>query len=259
MVRKVVLVVGILTFISTLQALSQSFQGSFEFRWTTDPQNQHRIMMLLSDASFTDKVGKIWSVPKGTNIDRASIPAPLWSFAGSPFVGNYRRASVIHDRFCDTKTERASDVHKMFREAMEADGVGYLERLSKYMAVSAYSVVTGACGKEEDTLRKLFSSNDFQGVLKSDELFKQLDTYKVDMRKLDTVASRADTIKSIAKIENPLTFAALTEFRRIPSNQNYATLETAIKAEQPTEAEADQLVLLANATVPEGSISLPGQ
>lgn len=79
------------------------------------------------------------------------------------------------------------------------------------------------------------------------------------MRKLDTVASRADTIKSIAKIENPLTFAALTEFRRIPSNQNYATLETAIKAEQPTEAEADQLVLLANATVPEGSISLPGQ
>ncbi|WP_210238327.1 hypothetical protein, partial [Mesorhizobium sp. M2E.F.Ca.ET.209.01.1.1] len=72
MVKRVVLATCLATLFSTIQALPQSFQGSFDFHWTTDPQNRHRIMVLLSDVSFTDKAGKVWSVPKGTKIDGAS-------------------------------------------------------------------------------------------------------------------------------------------------------------------------------------------
>lgn len=216
-------------------------------------------MIVLSDVSYTDKVGKIWAVPAGTRIDGASIPPALWTFAGSPFVGNYRRASVIHDCYCDTKTEFSSDVNKMFREAMETDGVGYWEALSKYLAVSAYTSVTGACGKAENALDKLYSLNTFEGLAKSDELFKQLDAFQSGVGNLDIVSKRIDTINAIAEVANPRTFAALSEFRRVPSEDNFKQLETAIEAERPTDIEADQLILLANATVPEGSIELPAK
>ena len=241
------------------QASAQSFQGSFEFRWQNAPADTHRDMELLSEVSFKDKAGKVWVVPSGTIIDGASIPPALWSFAGSPFTGNYRRASVIHDHFCDTRTEFASDVHKMFRGAMEADGVGMLERLSKYLAVSAFSVVTGKCAKQEDSLNDLFAVDGFEGMSKSNELRTRLESFQVDAGNLESVDSRTETIAAIAQVENPLTFAALTEFRRIPSDQNFAALETAVRAEQPSEQESDELLLLANATVPEGSIALPAE
>ncbi len=256
-IRRLPVLMGICLGMTAAQA--QSFQGSFEFRWQNAPANTHRDMELLSGVSFKDKAGKVWVVPKGTTIDGASIPPALWSFAGSPFTGNYRRASVIHDHFCDTRTEFASDVHKMFRGAMEADGVGMLERLSKYLAVSAYSVVTGACGKREDSLNDLFSIDDFEGMSTSNELRAQLESFQVDAGNLDSVDARTGTIAAIAQVENPLTFAALTEFRRIPSEQNFAALETAVRAEQPSEQESDELLLLANATVPEGSIALPAE
>ena len=51
-------------------------------------------MILLEDVSFTSK-GKIWTAPAGSVIDGASIPRFFWRVIGSPFIGYYRRASVV--------------------------------------------------------------------------------------------------------------------------------------------------------------------
>ncbi|WP_189522965.1 hypothetical protein, partial [Mesorhizobium sp. M4B.F.Ca.ET.211.01.1.1] len=140
---------------------------------------------------------------------------------------------------------------------MEADGVEYIERQSKYLAVSAYALATGAYGKQDDWLYQLSSHENLVGMVKSQELIKQLSEYKTQTDKVGTINSRTDTITAIGRVQYPLTFAALATFRRIPSEQNYTALETAVRAERPTDAAAEQIALLANATVPEGSISLP--
>jgi len=241
------------------EAAAMSFSGSFEFQWLNAPGNQHREMKLLSQVSFTDKAGKEWVVPAGAVVDGASIPPVLWSFAGSPFVGNYRRPSVVHDHFCDLHTLPASEVHKMFLDAMEADGVGLLERITKYAAVSAYSVVGGQCGLREDPLVALAERQDFQTFRKTDELNVYIRSLQAPGGRRSDIETRAQVIESLAEVENPRTFNALTAFRRVPSEENYRSLEVAISTEQPDETELDELILLANAAVPEGSIELDVQ
>ena len=54
-------------------------------------------MELLEDFWYEDPKGKRWNTPKGSTINGATIPKALWSIVGPPFVGKYRRASVIHD------------------------------------------------------------------------------------------------------------------------------------------------------------------
>lgn len=247
----------ILEAIST-QAFAQ-FSGTFEFRWLADPTNRHRQMQLLSAVSFKDKAGRVWNVPPGTKVDGASIPSALWTFAGSPFVGNYRRASVIHDHYCDLRTERAEDVHRMFRDAMEADGVTNPERYSKYLAVRAYTAFTGACGTPSNELNELSTDVPVEGFDKSDELIATLESFTLEESLGTSVQGRVDEILSVAKIENPVTYATLSEFRRVPTAENYRRLEDAVRIEAPTEEEIEALALLANATVPEGSIALPAQ
>jgi len=38
-----------------------------------------------------------WVARKGRKVDGATIPEPLWALVGSPFTGDYRNASIIHD------------------------------------------------------------------------------------------------------------------------------------------------------------------
>lgn len=240
------------------QAFAQ-FSGTFEFRWLSDPTNRHRQMQLLSAVSFRDKAGRVWNVPQGTKVDGASIPSALWTFAGSPFVGNYRRASVIHDHYCDLRSERAEDVHRMFRDAMEADGVTNPERYSKYLAVRAYTAFTGACGAASNELNELSTDTPVEGFDKTDALIATLESFTVEESLGTSVQGRVEEILNATEIENPVTYATLTEFRRVPSAENYQRLEEAVRIEAPTEEEVEALALLANATVPEGSIALPAQ
>lgn len=230
-----------------------SFSGSFDFHWSNEPSNKHRIMVLLSPVSFKDGAGKVWQVPKGAKIDGASIPPALWSFAGSPFTGNYRRASVIHDFFCDTKTEFASGIHKMFKEAMATDGISGLELASKYAAVKLFG--TG-CGKPDNLFSSIFTSQPADGIAASAELKGELESLSAT-DDLPSLESRTDKISAIARVDAPRTFAAMTEFRRIPSETNLQQLENAISAEQPSDEAIDTLTLLAIATVPEGSALPP--
>lgn len=96
------------------------FSNSVKVEW---PEGAKRNMVLLEDIEFIDSDHVTWKAPKGSIIDGASIPRFLWRATGSPFVGNYRRASVIHDVYCVTKSRPHEEVHQMFEEAMEADEV----------------------------------------------------------------------------------------------------------------------------------------
>jgi hypothetical protein len=96
------------------------FVGEFDARFNSDAET----VTLLSDLSFVDPDGLSWISPKGLVTDGASIPRALWSIVGSPFTGNYRRAAVIHDRFCDTRDRSWRATHYVFYLASRADGCG---------------------------------------------------------------------------------------------------------------------------------------
>ena len=86
------------------------FIGEVEARWLSDG----RKMRLLKDITFIDSKNREWKAPAGSVIDGASIPRELWAMTGSPFVGKYRRASVIHDVACVERTQPHELVHYMF-------------------------------------------------------------------------------------------------------------------------------------------------
>jgi hypothetical protein len=93
------------------------FIGNVKAKWLRDG----RKMKLIEDFSFVDANGKVWEAPKGSVVDGASIPRIFWRSVGPPFVGKYRRASVLHDVACKEQTEPHEDVHKMFYDAMLCD------------------------------------------------------------------------------------------------------------------------------------------
>jgi hypothetical protein len=94
-----------------------------------------REMKLQQKFMFIDKNNNEWIAPRESIIDGASIPRVCWFFIGSPFVGNYRRASVIHDVYCITKSKPHKQVHKMFYQAMRCDCVNYFKAQAMYLAV----------------------------------------------------------------------------------------------------------------------------
>lgn len=94
-----------------------------------------RSMRIDKTVTFTDPKGNIWRVPKGAVVDGASIPQTLQPFVGTPFVGNYRRATVFHDFYCDTKLRKWKNVHEMFYYAMRADGVSKTQAEIMWAAV----------------------------------------------------------------------------------------------------------------------------
>ena len=112
------------------------FEGTVVVQWM-EHDGPDRIMTLLEDFSYFDPNGKEWRVPAQEKIDGASIPRVLWSHVGSPFVGDYRRASVIHDYYCNEKSASANDVHRMFYHAALAGGVSVPTAKMMYYAIKA--------------------------------------------------------------------------------------------------------------------------
>lgn len=113
-----------------------TFTGRVAVEWLTG-QNPERDMKLLEPFTFIDGTGRRWRIPAGTVVNGASIPQGFWTLVGSPYTGNYRRASVVHDHYCDTKDEPWQSVHRMFYHAMVAGGVPTLEAKILYGAVYA--------------------------------------------------------------------------------------------------------------------------
>jgi hypothetical protein len=87
---------------------------------------------------YDDPNGLVWSVPPDVEVDGASIPQEFWSFIGGPFEGEYIRASVIHDYYCDVKTRTEHDTHRNFYYGMRAAGVEKWKAKFMYWAVETF-------------------------------------------------------------------------------------------------------------------------
>ena len=118
------------------------FQGEVQTQWLVEAASAgdgtDRRMQLLEDFAFVDANGTRWLAPSGHVIDGASIPRILWSVAGSPYTGAYRRASVLHDVACDERSVPSKLVHRMFYDAMICDGVDKAQALEFYTAVRLF-------------------------------------------------------------------------------------------------------------------------
>ena len=110
------------------------FEGEVQAEWLDD-----RSMELLSDFHYVDPSDVRWTAPTGEIVDGASIPRGLWDIVGPPFVGAYRRASVIHDVGCVRRTRSMEDTHRAFYYACRLDGVPSAKALLMYWAVSNFA------------------------------------------------------------------------------------------------------------------------
>jgi len=98
-----------------------SFSGNPKTEWLSEPEADRR-MKLLEDFWYEDPDGRRWVAKAGCCIDGASIPAPLWSIVGSPYTGEYRRASIVHDIACEDPGVPRKDADRMFYFACLAGG-----------------------------------------------------------------------------------------------------------------------------------------
>lgn len=115
----------------TTQACKAGFQGPLEFEALPDG----RRLKLTKTYAFVGEDCAAWAVPAGAIVDGASIPRYLWTIVGGPLEGKYRNASVIHDWYCDRRTQSWRAVHRMFFQAMMAAGVPETRAKTMYMAV----------------------------------------------------------------------------------------------------------------------------
>lgn len=107
------------------------FEGRVSARWSDDDRN----MELLEDFAYIDPQGHKWLAPRGSMINGASIPRLFWNTIGSPYTGNYRNASVVHDVACEERRAAWQDVHRMFYDACRCGGVGIVQAKLMYWAV----------------------------------------------------------------------------------------------------------------------------
>lgn len=108
------------------------FEGNVVATW---PLHERRVMVLTEDFTYVAPDGVRWKAPKGAKVDGASIPRVFWTIVGSPYVGEYRRASVVHDVACNEEKRSWQSVHRMFYTAMRADGVSEAKAKLMYAAV----------------------------------------------------------------------------------------------------------------------------
>lgn len=228
---------------------AQSFSGDFEFAWLDTPDGNHRDMLVLKTIIFTDASGKSWRVPPKSVIDGASIPRLLWTFAGSPFVGRYRRASVVHDHFCDLRTELQSKVHLMFKEAMLADGASWWEANSKYAAVEFAGLCPEKIGVTTSKLNLFVENNPLRF---SENAISQLNSPKRDDEtSAQKFARNKEIVEATLQLNEQLVFDSLLALKGAETQENLESLERTLQTVELDDQRYEELVILVDAIYPE--------
>ena len=111
-----------------------SFSGNPKTEWLSEA-GEDRNMCLLETFWYIDPDGRRWEAPKGATTNGASIPRTLWSSLGSPYTGNYRRASIIHDIAIRSPFRLRVDADTMFYFACLAGGCMPMEAKLLYAGV----------------------------------------------------------------------------------------------------------------------------
>ncbi|PYJ14178.1 MAG: hypothetical protein DME93_00675 [Verrucomicrobia bacterium] len=66
------------------------------------------------------------------------MPRALWTLVGSPYTGDYRRASIVHDKACDDAlhdVQARREADRMFYHACRAGGCSIQEATWLYIGV----------------------------------------------------------------------------------------------------------------------------
>ena len=95
-------------------------------------------VFILFEDVVVESLGYSITVKKGFDFDGASIPKWLWSIYGSPLNGNYVVASLIHDGLYASQKVSKSVSDKIFLDVMKQSNVGYIKRISMYLAVKMF-------------------------------------------------------------------------------------------------------------------------
>lgn len=107
--------------------------------WFMTPLNLQDIdgkhFELLSPLVYSSATGRIFTVPAGFVTDFASIPRGLWNLL--PVHGRQDKAAVLHDFLYAHNGVTRAEADALFREAMEAEGVGKVARNLMYAGVRA--------------------------------------------------------------------------------------------------------------------------
>jgi len=111
-----------------------TFSGLVKVTWLEGPRD----MQLFEELKYRDLNGRMWIALKGAIINGASIPKFFWRIVGSPFVGLYRRPSVIHDVYCGNQLRPAQEVHDVFKEMMFQEGVSTIKVKAMFNAVNTF-------------------------------------------------------------------------------------------------------------------------
>ncbi|WP_157016216.1 DUF1353 domain-containing protein [Mesorhizobium xinjiangense] len=117
--------------------MAAHFTGNVSVTWLSEAGDD-RSVKLNQDFTFVDGAALAWTAKKNAVVDGASIPQIFWTTFGPPFVGDYRRASVVHDYFCTVRTRSAEATHRMFYEACRAGGVGETRAQLMYAMVRTF-------------------------------------------------------------------------------------------------------------------------
>jgi len=135
MKRGLFVLAGIFVGAAALSAAQGRFVGKVVVEWLDDPFVAK--LRLREDFGFEDPAGKLWLAPQGQVLDGASIPPVFRDMIGMPFVGDYRRASIVYDYYCQVMSEPWRDVHRMFYYASLTEGAG--EANAKVMYAALYA------------------------------------------------------------------------------------------------------------------------
>ena len=135
------------------------FINEVRCEWLVE-EGPDRNVKLLDDFFYIDPSGKHWPAPKKSVVNGASIPWLLWNkWIGPPFVGNYRRASVVHDVACDLREKicpSSQIAHRMFYDACLCGGVSKIKAKVMYWAVRTFGPKWGDQRAENVLTRKQF-------------------------------------------------------------------------------------------------------
>lgn len=130
-------------------------KGRFSGRVVAEWLPNGRDMRLVESFEYVGGDGRRWFVPSGAVVNGASIPSFFWGVVGAPFSGSYRDASVIHDYYCDKRSRKYEDVHKVFYDAMIVSGIPSSKAWLMYKAVEKFGpkwaepVVDLSCERED--------------------------------------------------------------------------------------------------------------
>ncbi len=81
-------------------------------------------------------------VPAGYISDGSSIPRIFWVSIGSPFLPEFRAASIIHDFLYSEGTGDRKEADKMYRDILKDNGVVWWRRNIQYIILRMFGWIT---------------------------------------------------------------------------------------------------------------------